>query len=208
MSKNLQSLSKHKNLQSLSKQKNLRQLNEYESSHPLRKGPKLFYRSKSFSLNIQPSTKKTFLVMKLFIPVVNTRELPHTDQFLKENFPSVLTTECFNDNNLPFNIEVKTTELGHLFEHILLDQLCLIKLSSGTCQQAMFTGRTDWDWGRDQRGIFHISISVSESENYLLAQAIEKTVTLTESLISASSQKEIFSPPPSFFVPNVQFETL
>ena len=146
--------------------------------------------------------------MKLFIPVVNTRDLPHTDQFLKENFPSVLTTECFNDDNLPFNIEVKATELGHLFEHILLDQLCLIKLSSGDYHQAMFTGRTDWDWGRDQRGIFHITISVSESENYLLARAIKKTVALTESLINASSQNEIFNTPPSSPSLNVQFETL
>lgn len=140
------------------------------------------YMSPFFSLKMKQSDKLTTLTMQLFIPCVNTKDLPHTKQFLTKNFPSVLKTECFNDKNLPFFDEVNETEIGHLFEHILLDQLCILKIQSGA-SFAVFNGNTSWDWQTNPYGMFEILVDIGKKECKLLMEALRKTVELTELLI-------------------------
>lgn len=143
---------------------------------------KNLYRSHYFSLDINQKNNNTTLRMKMGVPLVNTRSIPHTFSFLKSHAPSVLATRCFNDLNLAFDEEVKATELGHLFEHILLEQLCVLKISAGFAN-AVFNGRTYWNWERDPTGVFHIVIDIGKKEIALLLTALQNTIQLFESLL-------------------------
>ncbi len=145
---------------------------------------KLFYKSNFFSFSTKIAPLNTKLIMQVVLPYINTRDLPHIVDFLKTKFPSVLGTKCFNYYNLPFIKEVEATEFGHLFEHILLDQLCILKLALGY-KKAVFNGRTEWNWKRDPKGLFHIIVDIGEKDIFILNQALKKTINLTEELISS-----------------------
>jgi hypothetical protein len=147
---------------------------------------KLFYLSDQFSLHVGTWKKRTNIDMNLFIPNVNTRDFPHTLNFLKDNFPSVLKTQCFNYKNLSFDKEVQATEIGHLFEHILLDQLCIQKIKIGF-NKVSYSGRTSWNWEIDKKGIFHISINANKDDILLLGSALKETISLVEKLIKEES---------------------
>ncbi len=125
--------------------------------------------------------------MHMHIPFVNTRDFSYTLNFLKEKFPSVLSTKCFNSKNLPFVVEVEQTEVGHLFEHVLLDQLCFMKMDNGS-NRAEFSGRTSWNWEKDPIGVFHITLNLKKQDLEFLNAALKKTIALIESLLSSYGQ--------------------
>jgi hypothetical protein len=152
---------------------------------------KLFYLSDRFSLHVGTDQYKTHIDMSLFIPSVNTCDFPHTLFFLRNNFPSVLRTQCFNYKKISFDKEVVATELGHLFEHILLDQLCFHKMNSGL-SRISYSGRTSWNWEKDKRGVFHIFINVKKKDNIFLDKALADTISLFERLIISDNQTPIF----------------
>ncbi len=127
--------------------------------------------------------------MKMGIPVVNTSSIPHTVSFLETHAPTVLSTRCFNDLNLAFDKEVKATEVGHLFEHMLLEQLCALKISAGFAS-AVFNGRTYWNWERDPEGVFHIVIDIGKKEIALLLTALQNTIQLFESLLLGKTYRQ------------------
>lgn len=142
------------------------------------------YKSDFFSLSIKQGNKTTHIGMHLHVPFVNTSYLPHTKQFLIENYPSVLRTKCFNDKNLPFETEVNETEIGHLFEHILIDELCALKIKSGA-KSAIFNGQTSWNWEIDPRGFFKIWVDIGKKEFELLIQGLKKAILLIEQLMAS-----------------------
>lgn len=130
--------------------------------------------------------------MQMLIPLVNTRYLPQTIGFLQKNNPSVLHSVCFNDECLPFHKEVLATELGHLFEHLLLDQLCALKVNNGAyC--ATFSGRTNWNWTKDPQGLFRIEIDIGQEELPLLLIALKRTIFLVEKLLRLQKPTDSFS---------------
>lgn len=145
------------------------------------------YESSFFSLKIELGNRSTALVMQLLIPWVNTKDLPHTKDFFNKNFPSVLRTQCFNDKNLPFSLEIEETEIGHLFEHILIDQLCILKIQSGA-ESAVFNGQTFWNWQKNPYGCFQILIDIGKSDLNLFKEALTKAIELTERLIEPGVQ--------------------
>lgn len=143
----------------------------------------LIYSSPLFTLSMVQSQKNTRLQMQLLVPHVNTRYFPQTMTFLETNYPNVFRTECFNEKNLPFTVEAKATEIGHLFEHIVLEEMVSLKVAAGE-YDAVFNGRTDWNWKRDPEGLFHILLDVGKKELALLIQALGKAIHLIESLMS------------------------
>jgi hypothetical protein len=143
-----------------------------------------------YSLNLQQRKTRIRITMKLFGNVVNTKTIPHTVKILKKALPSVLHTQCFNDEGLPFVKEVKKTEIGHLFEHILLEYLCLLKLASGR-KIATFKGNTNWNWERDTWGTFHITINAGEKDAHLMPQAMDASIKLLNSIIHPPSYMRI-----------------
>lgn len=123
--------------------------------------------------------------MQLALPFVTTRDLPATKTFLQEFAPTVLNTECFNELNLPFDQEVNNTEIGHLFEHILIDEFCLSQIRSGE-KSSVVNGRTFWNWQKDPFGKFEIWIDIGKDKLAVFLEALKKTIRLIENLIQTS----------------------
>lgn len=141
------------------------------------------YTSNNFVLSLHQTPTSSTIKMQVTAPFLNTRNLPQTLVFLKNNFPDVLSTECFNEDNYSFTQEVQATELGHLFEHILLEYMCNIKVAGGA-KNVVFNGNTSWNWDNDPEGLFHISLDVGEKDINLLIEALGKSIHLTERLLS------------------------
>lgn len=139
------------------------------------------YHSPSFSFKLQQQASTVCLLMQFGTTVTNTRSLPHTYTFLKKNIPSILKCQCFNDEGLPFSEEVKQTEVAHLFEHILLDQLCQEKSLD---VDAEFSGTTEWDWKKYPVGSFKVTIESKKKEGKYLAAALNKSILLMEELLN------------------------
>lgn len=135
-----------------------------------------------FSLMLRHSKGKTTITMQLLTATVNTIELPSTRKILKETLPHILRSKCFNDEQLPFSVEVAQTEIGHLFEHILLEYLCYLKLAKGS-RDVVFSGTTDWNWYRDPKGMFHICINSGLSNMDIFPEALERSITLLDRII-------------------------
>lgn len=143
-----------------------------------------------FSLGVTQKKYSTTIRMQLLSSQLNTNDIPFISELLKQHLPSVLRTECFNDENLPFALEVKNTEIGHLFEHILLDYLCQLKVAKGSAD-AVFAGRTKWNWFRDPKGMFHINLNCGFQDADILPLALERTIALMR-IILLSKQTSLF----------------
>lgn len=133
------------------------------------------------SLSITHRKEHTDILMQLFSEHVTTKTLPQTLSYLKKLAPSVLRTTCHNDLHLPFRKEVTDTEIGHLFEHLILDY-CSQHSEDST---RTYYGLTEWDWHVDKRGTFCISVSLGETEQDLLYRAIAHSHTVLEKLFSS-----------------------
>lgn len=111
-----------------------------------------------------------------------TDEFPETVSILEGALPTVLETRCFNDWDLPFAEEVKATAMGHLFEHIALDYLCIDKVMTAH-QDARFRGHTRWNWEKFPEGSFLVCLEVPQQDQNLLLSALPKTIYLTEQIL-------------------------
>lgn len=144
------------------------------------------YQSSLFDLEIKHRIQTLKISMYCNTPYLTTDFLPQTGQILTEILPTVLLTECFNSQNLPFEIEAKHTEIAHLFEHILLEYLCLEKISHGS-SSACFSGRTHWNWLKYPKGSFFISITIEKTDLGLLPSALQKSISLMEKILTAAT---------------------
>lgn len=143
----------------------------------------LLISEKQYSLAVKHLSYQTSIRMNLNTSYFHTSHLPYTYDILKSNLPTVLNTECFNDSNLPFSEEVKNTEIGHLFEHIILEYLCQLKIREGH-RKALFRGVTNWNWKKDTRGTFHIFINLKPADVIYLDLALEKSIGLLNKILS------------------------
>jgi len=135
-----------------------------------------------FSLAITQKITSTQITMDVLYNQINTAEIPYLFDVLEENLPSVLLSKCYNDLGLPFNVEVRNTEIGHLFEHILLEYLCEHKIAKGA-RAATYAGRTRWNWNRDPLGRFHIHLTCGKKDADILPAALENTVSLMKLIL-------------------------
>lgn len=143
-----------------------------------------------FSLNITPASRELNIIMKMKLPIFHTCDIPMTSALLQSLLPSIFESKCFNDKKYSFTQEVKNTEIGHLFEHIMLEYLCMEKVNQGY-MQATFNGVTNWNWREEPRGTFHITINAGWKEKEMILRALEKTISLVTLLldtVSASNQ--------------------
>lgn len=114
----------------------------------------------------------------------HTNIYPNIIDILKVYHPSVLQTICHNPQNLPFSLEVQNTELGHLYEHILLAYLTDIQSEKGNV--SIYNGRTTWDWYKDKEGLFHIYIDVGRNDEGILAESLEKSNKLFSEILRSN----------------------
>ena len=146
--------------------------------------PKIFV-NRNFSLSITPEIKRTYIQMRLKTKVVNTRFIPKARDILEKSFPRVLESKCFNDRKLSFYDEVINTEIGHLFEHILIENLCQLKIAGGA-QSAIFNGLTNWNWNKDPRGLFHIRVDAGIKDYPIFSPAMNKSIELLNLIIGST----------------------
>ena len=121
-------------------------------------------------------------MMKMLIPTISTVTLPATLPILRSKLPGVLLTECFNAQNLPFIKEVMNTEIGHLYEHILLQNILESKLEKGH-RRFEVVGETEWDWKKEETGTFNLRLNVGANETEILNPCLLKTNELVELIL-------------------------
>lgn len=141
-----------------------------------------------FSLAITQKVTRTQIIMDVLYRHINTEEIPTITDLLVENLPSVLATTCYNDQGLSFVEEVQNTEIGHLFEHILLEYLCQYKMKKGA-RRATYIGRTNWNWTRDPFGRFHIHLTCGKKDADILPLALEQTVSLMKIILGYGERR-------------------
>lgn len=145
-----------------------------------------------FTMTIKWEKKK--ICIDMFVSShITTRTLPHVYKTLSLYLPSILTSTCFNDKDLPFSQEVQETETGHLFEHILLEYLCKEKINAGATH-AVFSGNTYWNWQQDDYGTFHITIDAQKKDRKYLFFALEQSVSLLKRILLTHSDFPSFPP--------------
>lgn len=144
------------------------------------------YNSDYYKILLFPNEKLLEIKLEMLTPYVNTSKLRHTYNFFEKNLPSILKSQCFNENNYNFSQEIINTELGHLFEHILLENLCKEKLLNGH-KNASFSGYTSWNWKIEKPGNFNIKINIEPADKIYLDSALEKTCELFIRLLNDKS---------------------
>lgn len=130
-----------------------------------------------FEVSIFPKRKRSILIMKLWTDQMTTEKLPKITSILKENLPSIFSSICYNEKNFPFQKEMKNTEIGHLYEHILLEHIAQIHFKENG-NQSEFVGVTSWDWKKSPRGTFEIEINVGAKDREVLLKAMKLTDNL------------------------------
>lgn len=143
----------------------------------------IYHKNDLFSLAIHQGEIDTKIVMELFASEVNTEYIPATYPLLAKYIPTILYSKCFNEKNYPFSKEVEKTEIGHLFEHILLEYLCRFKLAAGL-KDPIHNGVTKWDWKKDAKGVFHILIDSGYRDYHIFREALENSIRLTFNILS------------------------
>lgn len=139
-------------------------------------------RSSYFDISLEQNNQTINITMHIPREDVTTTKMPYVSKILKKQLPTILRSKCFNEGNIPFYKEVISTELGHLFEHIMLEYLCIAKISLGF-QEAMFSGITRWDWNKDPYGTFHIELEVEKDDLLFVSPALNKTIRLFEQIL-------------------------
>lgn len=121
----------------------------------------------------------------MLIPLLTTKAIPQTLSILKRRLPTIFLSKCFNDNKYSFLREAKNTEIAHLFEHILLEYLGILKRGNGRVRY-VHNGVTWWNWVEEARGVFHISIDVGEGDKMYFEIALQKSLDLLSEMIDSS----------------------
>jgi len=146
-----------------------------------------------FSCTAQISDSGTLISFFTSSPYVNTRALPGVTSVLEEHCPRVLTSFCENPGNLPFKQEVEATEIGHLFEHLVLQYLYDEKIRIHP--DPIYSGRTNWNWHTTPRGTFSIWIDCEINDHSLLARALHKAADTLSLTLTPSHHSRYFSAP-------------
>lgn len=152
------------------------------------------FRNNHFLLRVNNDIDSTDMVMELVGDKVTTVDIKDTLSYLQKNLPSILFSKCYNQKNYPFSKEVEDTEIGHLFEHIILEYLSIIKKASGL-PNYIHNGVTSWNWVEERRGVFHISIDAGEKDFVYFMDALEKSLKLTLEILDSKTGFESQVPP-------------
>lgn len=120
--------------------------------------------------------------MRMLTDILYTSELPQTFSILEQSIPSIFRTTCYNYANLPFYEEVKRTEIGHLFEHLVLENLCKIRTVQDR-SNTEFSGVTSWNWRKHPRGTFHITIDSGGQIKDIIHPALKFSCNILDSIL-------------------------
>jgi hypothetical protein len=109
----------------------------------------------------------------------STKHAPHIPKLLFKLFPHLSMHRCDNDNGFSFRRECRSTEIPHLFEHLIIELQGQVH-GSGTLK-----GETQWNWRVDPKGRFHVYVEYS---NELLVLG---AIRVAERIIQALDARNI-----------------
>lgn len=128
----------------------------------------------------EASTKAVFFARE---DSLVTSKFPGFDKSLLKILPNLLqNVKCYNGQNHHFATEMLATETGHLYEHIWLEVLCCEKLR--TAKTAHYCGETSWNWKKDPRGLFHITLNANTSDNQLIVDTAQISMRILEQVLN------------------------
>ena len=109
----------------------------------------------------------------------STKHAPHVPRLLFKLFPHLARHRCENDHGLSFRRECRSTEIPHLFEHLI------IELQGQVRRCGVLKGETQWNWRVDPKGRFHVYV---EYENEMLVLG---AIRVAERIVQALDSREI-----------------
>jgi hypothetical protein len=136
--------------------------------------------ARDFTVRFMKPTKKFWLLQFNISPqFCSTSQFPQLSNDLRVLLPEIMVAQCDNAKDLPFCEELKETQTAHLFEHMVLEYLCKLRLRCGF-GEASYEGRTFWD------------TLIATGENSLIAisrhgeskQEFAEAVTLSQQLLT------------------------
>lgn len=144
--------------------------------------PHYAHSSSDYSYTVEHFPRRSQIHMQIHSGVYTTSLLPQTYSILQKILPAIFNCECFNDLDQPFSVEVRKTEVAHLFEHILLEYLCLLKEERGN-RNTVVNGVTTWDWYINPVGSFVISIDVGLQDKIDFISALQRSTQLFDAIL-------------------------
>ncbi|MCL5103485.1 MAG: hypothetical protein M1133_05145 [Armatimonadetes bacterium] len=109
----------------------------------------------------------------------STQHAPHIPRLLFKLFPHLARHRCENDNGYSFRRECQSTEIPHLFEHLI------IELQGQARKSGTLKGETQWNWRVDPKGRFHVYV---EYDNEILVLG---AIRIAERIIQALDNRNI-----------------
>ena len=129
----------------------------------------LFYDKNRVKLVVEMSDPNRF----------STEHAPHIPRLLFKLFPHLARHRCENENGFTFRKESRSTEIPHLFEHLI------IELQGQVQKTRILKGETQWNWRIDPRGRFHVYV---DYENEMLVLG---AIRLAERIINALDDRRV-----------------
>ena len=108
----------------------------------------------------------------------STKHTPHVTKLLFKLFPRLSLHECDNDDGFSFRRECRSTEIPHLFEHLI------IELQEQVLQTGTLKGETQWNWRVYPKGRFHVYVEYTNE--LLVLGAIRVAERIIQALDSHS----------------------
>ena len=129
----------------------------------------LFYNSNRVKLVVEMADPNCY----------STQHAPHIPKLLFKLFPHLARHRCENENGYTFRRECQSTEIPHLFEHLI------IELQGQVQRSGVLKGETQWNWRVDPKGRFHVYV---DYDNEMLALG---AIRLAERIIQALDGRNI-----------------
>ena len=126
------------------------------------------------------NSNRVKLVVEMADPdCYTTKHAPHIPKLLFKLFPHLARHRCENDNGYSFRRECQSTEIPHLFEHLI------IELQGQVQRAGTLKGETQWNWRVDPKGRFHVYV---EYDNEMLVLG---AIRVAERIIRSLDSREI-----------------
>ncbi len=97
--------------------------------------------------------------------------------------PGLADHRCFNDAGRSFAEELADTEVPHLFEHVVLE------LMAEAGSPRSLKGETAWDFRRDGRGVFRVSLEYDD--DLVCLGAIKSAGRLIRYILEGGEQPDV-----------------
>lgn len=148
------------------------------------------YKSSNFDLEIKYGRKEIFLAQSLHGNNISTKYYPNTLDILNQMIPSIFDNICFNPNSNSFADEVKDTEIGHLLEHLIIENLRISYQKQNSLHT--FSGETNWNWEEEPFGKFNIYIKKTNVNRDRLTLALLDSIKILEIILSSKTVRSSF----------------